>query len=271
MRVHGPLPNRRGFAFLMVLMLLAIAAIVIGASLQRSSAHSLMVNKQLDGYRDHHEMLGMADYCRWWIGKRENDSKQLSSFARSREVAHRLGLDNDVVVLISIKDGQGTVLRSLVEVADSEQRRWLVEVLSRLPANRPDLTRRSGSAQISLNAAPDEVLDALGAYDTRTVAGLREARARGVANSTEFQQALERHNVESMVIQTLTPRITFEPTLWRMNVEVIHPDRVNRYTLLAEKKANITKLQEWRPVGEGEAARLFGMELSRPLGGPSGF
>jgi hypothetical protein len=255
----------------MVLLLIAVAAIAVGAALQRSAAQSLIVSKQIDGYRNHHEMLGIADYCRWWIGKRENDAKALTGFARSGEAAHRLVLDNNVVVLISIKDGQGTVLRSLTEIGGSEQRRWLVEILSRLPANRPDLTRRSGGALISLNAAPDEVLDALAAYDTRTVVGLREARAKGVANTTEFQQALERHNVESMVIQTLTTRIAFEPTLWRMNVEVIHPDRVNRYTLLAEKKANLTKLQEWRPVGEGEAERLFGMGLSKPTGGAQGF
>jgi len=165
-----------------------------------------------------------------------------------------------VVILISVQDGQGTVLRSLDAVQDPDTQRWLVEVLSRLPQGRPDLTRRSGNWRISLNAAPDEVLEALAAFDGRTLEALREART--AKDPTEFQMIMERRRVEPLVQQVLMNGLVFEPTLWRMNIEVVHPDRISRYTLLAEKKLNSTKLHEWRPVGESEAQRTFTSSLS---------
>lgn len=270
-RAAGP----RGFAFLLLLSMLVVAAIVVATGLRRASAHALLVEKQLEGYRRHHEMLGIRDYIRTWIGRPKNDAAQLTQFAAAGEPVHRLVLDHTVVVLISVQDGQGTVLRNLADVSNAEMRRWLVELLGRLPRDRPDLTRRSGPPHISLRHAPDEVLDALAAYDPRTSEALREARDRGVANPTELQMLLTRAGVETMLAQAVMKYITFEPSLWRLNVEVVYPDRVNRYTLLAEKRANISSLHEWRPVPDSEAERLFGPGITpvpaaaRPLGSPT--
>lgn len=258
-----PRRHRRGFAFLMVLMLLAVAAILVGASLQRSAVASLMTARQLEGYQRHHEMLGIRDYGRSWIQKAENKPEQLAKYAQSDEPAHRFVVDKSIVILITVQDGQGTVLRSLSNVGNAETRRWVVEVLSRLPLDRPDLTRRSGPPQVSLHAAPDEVLDALAGFDSRVLAGLREARDRRAANPTELQQALQKHNVEDLAAHALSQNITFEPSLWRLNVEVVYTDHVNRYTLLAEKRNNMTELHEWRPVPEAEAERLFGSSMTR--------
>lgn len=262
--------RRTGFAFLLMLMMIAVAGILVGAALQRSAASSAITARQIEGYQRHHEMLGIRDYTESWLGKTENKPEQLAEYARSGEVAHRLVLDNRIVILISVMDGQGTVLRSLANVTNQDHRRWLVEVLSRLPLNRPDLTRRSGPHQISLNAAPDEVLEALAGFDPKVSAGLRDARDRGASNVTDLQNALQRRNVEDLVTHALSQYVTFTPSLWRLNVEVVYPDHVNRYTLLAEKKANLTKLHEWRPVEESEAERLFGRSLTRASGGVSG-
>lgn len=264
---------RRGFVFILVLFLLMIATIVVAASLQRSSASMLTSEKMLDGYRRHHEMLGIRDYGRSWLQKTENKPDQLAKYAASGEVAHRFVIENPgntVVILISIQDGQGTVLRSLASVTNDDIRRWLVEVLSRLPLNRPDLTRRSGSPQVSLHAASDEVLDAIAGFDNKLSVGLREARDRGAANPTELQAALQRHNVEDIVANTITQYLTFEPTLWRLNVEVVYLDHINRYTLLAEKRNNMTELHEWRPVSEAEAQELFGAVMTPSPGGVAG-
>jgi type II secretory pathway component PulK len=262
--------ERRGFAFVLVLMLLVVCGILVGASLQRASVSSMLATKQAEGYRKHHEMLGIRDYGRSWLQKPEHKPDQLAAYAESGEVAHRFVLDSNVVILISVRDGQGTVLRSLANVTNAETRRWLVEVLSRVPLERTDLTRRSGPPQISLHSASDEVLDAVAGFDDKVSAGLREARDKGASNPTELQQALQRRNVEDMVAHAVSQYVTFEPSLWRLNVEVVYPEHVNRYTLLAEKRNNLVTLHEWRPVGDSEAERLFGEAMTQTPGGVSG-
>ncbi|MDX2115088.1 MAG: hypothetical protein SFZ24_05630 [Planctomycetota bacterium] len=251
---------RRGFAFLMVLMMLGIATLTLAVGLQRAYTHTAIVERQLDGYRRHHELLGMRDYCWSWLdrgGKDGNDARKLAEFAASREVAHRLVLENDVVVLISVLDGQGSVLRNLQGVTDENSRRWLIGMLARLPEGRPELTRSAGPLNISLRAASDEVIDAMAGFDPEVALALREARDRGVQNDVELQAILERANVEPNLAMTLQQFITFQPTIWRLNVEVVHPDRVNRYTILAEKRGNMSTLYEWRPVSDAEAQRTF--------------
>lgn len=268
-----PRSARRGYVFIMVLMLLMVATIIVAAALQRSSASMLTGEKMMEGYRRHHEMLGIRDYGRSWLQKTENKPEQLAKYAESGEVAHRFVIENPgntMVILISVRDGQGTVLRSLANVVNDDLRRWLVEVLSRLPPNRPDLTRRSGAPQVSLRAASDEVIDAIAGFDNQVAVGLREARDRGAANATELQAALHRRNVDDAVANVVTQHVTFEPTLWRLNVEVVYPDHINRYTLLAEKRNNMTELHEWRPVGEAEAEALFGDVMTPTPGTETG-
>lgn len=267
--------SRPGFVFVLVLMLLVLAGIVVGASLQRSTASMLMAERQLEGYRKHHEMLGIRDYASSWLRKPEYKPDLLGALAESGEVAHRFVIENpgnNIVILISVRDGQGTVLRSLASITNPDLRRWVVEVLSRLPPNRPDLTRRSGPALVSLHAASDEVLDAIAGFDTKLSAGLRDARDKGAENATELQASLQRHNVDDLAANAVTKYLSFEPSLWRLNVEVVYPDHINRYTLLAEKENNLTKLHEWRPVGDSEAESLFGQAMTpTPGGDPSQF
>lgn len=262
--------RQRGFVFLLVMMLLAVASILIGVSLQRAATQSAIANAQIDGYRRHHEMLGIRDYCRFWLRDRELDAKKLSEYARTGEVAHRLVLENNTVVLISVKDGQGTMLRALGDITQPDTRRWIVEVLARMPLERADLTRRSGPPQVSLHAAPDEVLDAIAAYEPKASSALREARDRRIPNATELQMALERRGIEGPIAGAIIPNFTFEPALWRLNVEVVYPDHVNRYTLLAEKSLNLQELHEWRPVSDAEAEQIFGRQLAAPNRGETG-
>jgi hypothetical protein len=250
----------------MVLMLLAIAGITVAAALRRASAAAAFTQRQMEGYQRHHEMLGIHDYVRTWLSKTETSPELLASGARTGEVVHRFVVDNNVVILITVMDGQGTVCRSVAQAPHPDTKRWMIEMLSRLPPDRPDLTRRSGPPQISLQAAPDEVIDALAGFDAKVAAGLRDARDRGVKNATELQTTLQKRNIEDMVAQTLSQHIAFEPSLWRLNVEVVHPEAVNRYTLLGEKRANIVGLYEWRPVTESEAERLFSV-FTPPDGG----
>lgn len=248
------LGSRRAFAFLTVLMLMGVAAVILGVALQRASLRSAITQRQLEGYRQHHEMLGIRDYAELWLGRKEQESPKLKEFAESGEVAHRLALDDGVVLLFTIADGQGTALRSLAGIQNAATRRWLVGVLSRLPKDQPRFTRRSGPPQISLRSAPDEVLAAIAGENAELYSALVTARGRDVKSAEEIQQSLERSGVELGVAQMVGNYLVSEPSLWRLNVEAVHPDGIRRYTLLAEKQANLIRVHEWRPVGEAEAS-----------------
>lgn len=256
--------SRRGFAFLVVLLLMVVASVIVAVALQRAGLHAAITERQIIAYRQHHEMLGIRDYCDWWLGKRENDEAKLSEYARANRVAHRLALDNGVVVLISVIDGQGTLLRNLENVEDEGTRRWTIEMLARLPEGRTDLTRRSGKWPISFNGAPEEIIFALAGSDPRLGQLLLNLRDQGIKDQVEFQMALERANIEPLVTQALLRNLTFTPSLWRLNVEVVHPDQLFRYTLLVEKINASTKIQEWRAVSDQEAQRLFTTTVEQP-------
>ncbi len=248
--------SRPGFVFLTVLLMLAVAAIILGVAMQRSNMHAAITQRQIDGYIEHHELLGIRDYAKNWLD-RQSDAGKLASYAESGEVAHRFALDEGTVLRIYVTDGQGTVLRGLSTVPNLETRRWLAGVLARIPQDRTDLTRRSGPAQVSIRSAPDEVLLAIAGGNQELFSALVSARGKEVKNPVELLQVLDRAGVDANVGQTLSRHLVVEPTLWRLNVEAVHQEGIRRYTLLAEKRQNVTQMHEWRAVGEAEAQNLF--------------
>lgn len=256
-----PRASRPGFVFLTVMLMLAIAAIILGVALQRSNMHATITQRQIDGYIEHHELLGIRDYAKNWLD-RQNDPGKLAAYAESGDVAHRFALDEGTVLRIYVTDGQGTVLRGLAAVPNRETRRWLAGVLARIPQDRSDLTRRSGPPQVSIRSAPDEVLLAIAGGNQELFAALVSARSKEVKNPVELLQALDRAGVDANVAQTLGRHLVVEPSLWRLNVEAVHPEGIRRYTLLAEKRQNVTQMHEWRAVGEAEAQNLFLTEES---------
>lgn len=258
---QGP-AQRRGFVFMAVLLLIVVATLVLAAAMQRSSVYAAITERQLDGYRAHHELLGIRDYCENWIRKQDTSRASgkgptLADFARSRDVAHRFALDDGLVILISVQDGQGSVLRTLGGITNNETRRWLAGVLQRLPQDQPDLTRRGGPHQISLPGAPDEVLRAVAGGNESLFDALAGARDEKLKNAADLLAHLDQKGVEPAVAQTLSRHLVLEPTLWRLNVEAVHPDAVRRYTLLLETRNNVSIAHEWRTVSQTEAERLF--------------
>lgn len=241
----------------MVLFMIAISTIVITAALQRASVQRTIVEHQIDGYREHHELLGIRDSVENWFNKSDVNSEKLAEFALSGQVAHRIVFDDTIVVLVTVLDGQGAVLRSLEAVEDPKKRRWLAEVLSRIPLDHPELVRRTGPPQVSLRAAPNEVLEAIAAEDEDLLQALTEARDRKVKNATEFMVVTERRGVDGALAQELAKNLAFDPTLWRLNIEAVHPEKISRYTILAEKKGNTGDILEWRIVRDEEAQRTF--------------
>ena len=257
-----PASGRSGFVFVLVLMLMAVSTIVIAGALRRAAVLDLIVERQLESYRLHHEMLGVRDWVHQWFKRPETTAEKLAEMARSGEVADRLVLEGEnLVFLISVIDGQGTVLRDLSLVKDAAARDFLAQTLSRLPADRPELTRRAGPPTISLASASDEVLEAMAGDNNDLFNGLADARDKNAKNTTELMQALDRAGVDNQTAQEIAPRIAFQTTLWRLNVEAVHAETIRRYTLLSEKAGNISLVHEWRSVSNSEAAQVFQTEI----------
>ncbi len=246
----GPASPRReqGFVFVVVLLLAAMGAIIVAAALQRSTMQARIIEHQIEGYERHHELLGARDIVELWLLR--NEARDLRQQSDTNVPVHNLALENGVVYKIYVYDGQGTALRSIDNVAGSEGRKWVVEMIKRLPPNRPDLTRRVGSHQISIRAAPPEVLLALAGGDSGLFKALAEAQEEKVADLSELGRILDKNGIDAPAAQAVSRNLTFDPNLWRLEVEAVHPHRTRWYIMLAEKSGAVTKLHDWRALDD---------------------
>lgn len=254
---RGAATPRRGFVFLMVLMLLGIGTITITAGLIRTDFRARVAQQRLESYRRHHELLGVRDLVFTWLNRAETD--EILALAASGDDAYRIALNESITIRITVADGQGTIrLRDLDAIGDPLLREWMIEVLGRIPPERMnDLTRRVGPVPISLHGIPDVLIDAIAGDDSLLGSGLREARDKRVEDASGLLRTLLDIGVDANVAQTTARRFVFTPQLWRFDIEAFHHDLgiSRRYLVLAQKgdlsRAGVTKLHEWRYVEDG--------------------
>lgn len=250
----------RGYVFLIVLIFLVISSIITAAALRRAGMQAMIAEDQFQSYLRHHELQGVRAIADVWLLR--NDAADLEKNANTGEPVTKQ-LVEDTLYRIYIQDGQGTVLNNLVGITGSVPQTWLIEMLSRLPPDRPDLTRAVGPWQLSLRTAPDEVLEAMSGGDPALAIALRNARDEGVNDAAKLIEALQEAGADVLAAQAIARNVTFKPTLWRIDIEVEGPTGpVRRYVLLVEKARNLPRTLEWRVIDRGEAVLGFG-----PLGG----
>lgn len=254
--------HRRGFALLTVLMLIVIASIVIGAALQRASLQNLIVEQQLDGYQRHHELQGVRAMVDAWLAKGDSVDT-LTELANTGETIDRIAFETGVTYRVYAQDGQGTLLTNLSGITGDVPQRWIIATLSRLPADRPDLTRDAGPWRISLPAAPDEILEAMSGGDAKIFQALKVARDEQVKTVSEFLSTLQSRGVEDLTAQTLSRYVVYSPELWRFDIEAVHPDRTERYVVFAFARGNNRKILAWRELRHEGEVRGFGPGAGR--------
>ncbi len=255
--------DRPGFVFLVVLMLLAISGIVIAAALRRSAMQALVVEDQLDSYIRYHELQGVRSIADVWLLR--NDTETLKRNANTGLPVVTQLID-ETVYRIYVQDGQGTVLTNLLGQTGSVPQTWLVEMLSRIPQDRPDLTRSVGPWQVSLRSAPDEVIEAMAAGDPAVALALRSARDEEIANVSDLISELDKQQVNGLTAQAIARNLTFDPSLWRIDVEAERPPNpIRRYVLLVERARNVPRTLEWRVLERNESMRGFGPGAERSI------
>jgi len=237
---------RRGFVFLLVLMIVSAGVIVISGSINRAVVKGAIIQRQLDGYHQHHELLGIRDLVKFWLVREQADSK-LADYARDPEPATRILLPDNVALVIRVRDGQGT-LRARLQPGDApEVEEMLLDVLSWVPMDRRDLLRRSGPLAVSLRAAPNEVIAALARGNPDVEAVLRKLRDQENVHRGIFVEELQRAGVTPDEIRLLSELIAFEQTrLWKIEVEAVDARGSRTYSGLVQMDRTTVAWFDWK-------------------------
>jgi hypothetical protein len=229
--------RRRGFVFLLVLIVLAIGLIMVLASTERAAFQSSIAQDRINDYQRHHEMLGVRDLVSEWA-QRTGNRDRLAESVETNAPFYIADLPGGVTVTVRAEDAQGAVLLPQVGALDSQLTFALNDLISRLPPARPDLVRAAGPAQVSLPGAPLEVLRALANGDEELFNILRAMQAEPGMDAARFATSLSTAGF-SDVSASISQVITFSPSLYRLKVRVDEPKQTRRYTMLADFTGNM--------------------------------
>ncbi|TVQ33139.1 MAG: hypothetical protein EA376_03535 [Phycisphaeraceae bacterium] len=239
---------RRGFALPVVMALLVIASLFITVAFQRQSQQSMMVQRQLVEYRRHHEMFGVRAITTLWLEDNFSQLHELATRPDEVDFAYGFVLPTGAVIRIFVRDGQGTVPidASGLDEAGAEM---LAQILDRLPPERPDLVRRVGPHQISVNAAPREALMAMVEEEDANSFAERvlSARRGGDIDRAEFERILRlRGGVDDAERNALINLVTFTPGLWRLDIHVTDDQGERVFHMLTERpRQRSIAIHEW--------------------------
>lgn len=264
--------TRPAFVLPMVILTALVASLVVGVAMERHATQELLARRQVEEYRRHHDMLGAQAIIRFWLSRKTNI--ELSELASSNRPAHRFALPGGLRITMRIEDGQGLMKADLTDIHPLEKREWFEHALLRLPPDRGELIRRVGPPEISVNAAPREVLAALRADDSSFAELVIAERDRARLTQATMTQLLERSGFTATEIGEVARLVTYDTTLWRLRVEAEEDDRsIRTFSALVETRTgamgvNMPALHEWRE--EALAERAAWSDSARMAPGGSG-
>lgn len=235
--------RRRAFILPVVILLAFASSLVIAAALQRYGSQRLVVQRQIEEFKRHHAMLGAQAVIRQWLTRQ--DAAALTAAARSGLPAHKFALPDDLRITITVEDGQGPAKADLTGEV-SPKKEWFENLLFRLPRDNPELIRRIGPTQISVNAAPWHVLAALREDGDDLADALVAERALQPLNGERFRAVLERLLTSAEEISEITRLVEFNPTLWRFVIEADDGSDMRVFTCYAEQNGGKALIHEWR-------------------------
>ncbi len=228
---------RRGYVFLLVLIVLAIGLIMVLASTERAAMQSLIAQDRINDYQRHHEMLGVRDLIAEWV-QRTNNRDHIAGLVGTGTPFYVADLPGGVTISAVADDAQGTVLLAQPGTLDTQLIFELNDLVGRLPPQRPDLVRSAGPPQVSLPGAPIEVLRAIAQGDEELVNILRAMQAEPNMDSARFATTLSTAGY-SDVSSRLSQVITFSPSLYRLKIRIDDDKTTRRYTMLADFTGNM--------------------------------
>lgn len=257
--------HRRAFVMPTIILLVFAGSLVVASALQRYSTQQLIVQQQIESYHRHHDVQGARALIRLWLSRQ--GLRDLSRSASTETPAHRFELPGGRRIAVFLVDGQG-LAKADVRDEPPANREAFTKFLRRIPENRPELFRRVGPPQISINAAPVALLQSLSPDGKDLAPLLTVARERQRIDQGSMRQLLTENGYDNEQIAEILRLVAFEPTFLRMVVEVEDPAGVMRFAAYIDAggvNASRPRIVEWREIDTDEAGALLG----RPLTGPT--
>ncbi|TVQ61544.1 MAG: hypothetical protein EA379_06310 [Phycisphaerales bacterium] len=240
--------SRRGFSMPVVLMLALAASLIVVGSLQRQGAQRLVVQRQIEEYHRHHDMLGAQAIIRFWLSRQDN--ARLRDMSRVDEPAHRFSLPGGTHISVYITDGQG---RAMADLSGQRppRREWFEAIIWRLRGERPDLLRYVGPPEISVNAAPFDVLRHIIEDGDALANAIILDRERVPFDAVRFRQFLTQFGLSQGEVNEIGGIVTFDSRLWRLRIVAEDDSGQWRiFTGYAELGGQNPVIHEWREVFE---------------------
>jgi len=237
-------PERRGFAMAVTLMLVLTVSLIITGVMQRYAAQQRTVQRQVAGYRMHHDMFGVQAMALQWLARAR--TADIVEVAGTDEVAFGFELPDGKQVAVYIEDGQDTALAS-AERVEGENKPFYEAMLARIPPDRGDLLRTTGPPQISLNNAHPELIEALFGPDLERVAReVIRARDREEIDRAFVVDALTSAGASDSAQRALTTLVALNPALWRLRIETDDGFEPREFEMLVEMTSGRPMMHAWR-------------------------
>lgn len=253
---------RRAFALPLVILLALVATLAGTLLLELQTNSTSAVNRQTKVYEDHHLAAGMRELIDQWLLTGGTDIAQR---LEDDGLAFTLDLPRGQTIRVYLEDAQGTLLRDLSNVSGPAARLLdrAVEQLelaaapaygpSGEPLDRPALFRTLGPPQVSVNAASEQVLEAIAAASDNPAGArslMRHIRAKAGQETPLTQEELTSlfanvANLSDAESRQLSSVLTAQPVLWRMVIETRHG---SLSTARVERSAALIQIP---PSGQG--------------------
>jgi hypothetical protein len=214
-----------------VIAAMLIVGLVAGVMLQRNTAVGGAVQRQIEAYRVQHAVRGLQEGVEAWLGQYQ--PRTLPDVLDDDGFAFELDPRDGTRVLVHLFDGQGTARRTGIGVsADIAQDIELVaaEIFEAVGVDAAEpLLREVGPYAVSINAAPREVVLAVGEAlvpeDQRSsirdgLERLLEERRSDPLGQTEITQLVTSVGLTGTDRSRFTRFFTTQPELWEMRITV---------------------------------------------------
>lgn len=227
-RVPGQTRHDRGFVMPMVLLALVVVGLGVGVAMSRFAAETRIVERQLRAYHEHHAGMGLQEAIGAWL-KQQTGRAIPELIDPVTGHAMDIELADGSVVSVFLRDGQGSALADLSALPPNQIEEAGVILRNLVTGLRAEefrrMTRSVGPSAISVNTAPEPVLQAV----ARAIAGdkgedltneILRARARGTVTRQDITTAVTSINLSNeQRVQALRLFAT-DIELWAIIVEL---------------------------------------------------
>jgi hypothetical protein len=221
---------RRGFALPLVILLALVVGIMAAVMLDRQSAQSLTVQRELNQYRDHHFSSGVREVVGQWTD--QLSGQPIDKLVQDDGHILDIQLADGGFMSVYMFDGQGSALTDPTGLIDQDRTdaQGILEALAPLVGDSPpaSLFRTVGPVKISAMTAAPEVLEAVANYAAgsgrvgrRFSESIVKARTQNNAVvQSDIQTAESAADLTAEQRQIAERLLALKPDLWNMVIDV---------------------------------------------------